>query len=258
MKDAQLNATLIKRGQEEKTVYTTRDYKRFSGIDGNRTVNPMHLSRLKRAISLRYLFTIITVNEHMQIIDGQHRFEIIRELGLELNYVICPGYGLEEVHLFNEVNKTWNAEDYMHGYVSKGLSDYVKYQEFKKKYRLGHNETASLLRKSGGKQPFEVFYGGQFKIIDYDWAVETIELILSLENFYRGVRRREFIFTMINMLNHPNFIFDEFLQKLKQQPTALKDCPNRMAYRELIENIYNYKRRDKVNLRYAPSPNSTE
>ena len=42
----------------------------------------------------------------------------------------------------------------------------------------------------------------------------------------------------------------EFLAKLKQQPTTLQDCTNTSQYKVLIEEIYNYRRREKVNLRY--------
>ena len=47
-----------------------------------------------------------------------------------------------------------------------------------------------------------------------------------------------------------NFEFTEFLQKLKTQPTALQDCTNVTNYKVLIEEIYNYRRREKINLRY--------
>ena len=55
---------------------------------------------------------------------------------------------------------------------------------------------------------------------------------------------------MIALFNNPNFIFSDFLQKLKIQPTALQDCNNQTSYLSLIEEIYNYKSRNKVNLRY--------
>ena len=74
-----------------------------------------------------YLFTIIIVNENYEIIDGQHRFDVIKELGLPLNYVICGGYGLNEVHILNQNSKTWNVDDYLDGYCLLGYTDYLKY-----------------------------------------------------------------------------------------------------------------------------------
>jgi hypothetical protein len=55
---------------------------------------------------------------------------------------------------------------------------------------------------------------------------------------------------MISLLRNNNFEFTEFLQKLKLQPTALQDCATVNNYKVLIEEIYNYRRKDKVNLRF--------
>jgi len=40
------------------------------------------------------------------------------------------------------------------------------------------------------------------------------------------------------------------LGKLKLQPTALEVCRHQEQYLLLLEDIYNFKRRDKVSLRY--------
>ena len=42
----------------------------------------------------------------------------------------------------------------------------------------------------------------------------------------------------------------EFVKKVKRNPTALVRCVNVSDYIQLIEEIYNFKRRTKVNLRY--------
>ena len=71
-----------------------------------------------------------------------------------------------------------------------------------------------------------------------------------IEPYYNSVRRRSFIYTMMSLFKNENFEFTELLQKLKIQPTALQDCTNVTNYKVLIEEIYNYRRREKVNLRY--------
>jgi hypothetical protein len=81
-------------------------------------------------------------------------------------------------------------------------------------------------------------------------AEKIIEKIFLLEPYYDGYKRRTFVYTMYKLLHNPNFEFTEFLQKLKIQPTALQHCTEVAQYIALIEEIYNYKRRDKVNLRF--------
>jgi hypothetical protein len=231
-------------------VYTTLDYSLFRQIDGNRNKNLLHINRLKKSISENYLFTIIIVNEKYEIIDGQHRFDVIKDLQLPLYYIICEGYGLNEVHILNQNSKTWNADDYMEAYASLGYKDYVEYQDFKEKYNLGHNECMTLLSGASQKLDPRLFYTGQFKIQSIKQAEKIIEKILIIEPYYLGVRRRSFIYAMISLLRNNNFEFTEFLQKLKLQPTALQDCATVNNYKVLIEEIYNYRRKDKVNLRF--------
>lgn len=236
--------------QTTNQVHTTTDYFLFKSIDGNRNKNLLHINRLKKSMSENYLFTIIIVNEKYEIIDGQHRFDVIKELKLPLNYIICEGYGLNEVHVLNQISKTWNADDYLHGYVNLGYEDYIKYAEFKEKYGLGHNETQSILSGLNHGGEMTVFYSGRFKIKSLNEAEKIIEKILMVEPYYSGVRRRTFIYAMISLFKNNNFEFTEFLQKLKLQPTALQDCTSVVNYKILIEEIYNYRRREKVNLRF--------
>lgn len=234
-------------------VHTTEDYFLFKSIDGNRNLNLLHLNRLRKSMSEKYLFTTILVNENYEIIDGQHRFEVIRELGLPLHYIICENYGLPEVHILNATQKTWNSDDYLEGYCKLGYPDYIKYRIFKKKYDFPHNVCMPMLssyNSNKGGSDVKDFYNGNFKIHNWKKAIEIADNIILLEPLYAGCRRGLFIYAMLQLFAKPQFEFTEFIQKLRLQPTAMMDCQSSAQYITLIEQIYNYKRREKVNLRY--------
>lgn len=231
-------------------VHTTTDYFLFKPIEGNRNKNLLHINRLKKSMAETYLFTVIIVNEKYEIIDGQHRFDVIQELKLPLNYIVCNGYGLNEVHILNQNSKTWTSDDYLDGYCKLGYKDYLKYKEFKELYGIGHYECMWLLNGSQLSNPTQVFFTGDFKIKNYDEACKIIEKIMLVEPYYEEWKRRSFILAMLQLFKNPNFELTEFLQKLKLQPTALSNCSTTNQYVSLIEEIYNYRRREKVNLRY--------
>lgn len=241
------NEPMVKHSNQ---VHTTTDYFLFKPIDGNRNKNLLHINRLKKSMGEKYLFTVIIVNEKYEIIDGQHRFEVIQELKLPLHYIVCTGYGLNEVHILNANLKTWNADDYLTGYCNLGYDDYLKYASFKEKYELGHNETMSLLSGIPNKTDIDIFYRGEFKVKSLKNAEHFIEKIMMIKPYYDGAKRRSFIYTMMSLFKNKNFEFTEFMQKLKLQPTVLQDCSTVTAYKILIEEIYNYRRREKVNLRF--------
>jgi hypothetical protein len=231
-------------------VHTTTDYFLFKPIEGNRNKNLLHINRLKKSMAETYLFTVIIVNEKYEIIDGQHRFDVIQELKLPLNYIVCNGYGLNEVHILNQNSKTWTSDDYLDGYCKLGYKDYLKYKEFKELYGIGHYECMWLLNGSQLSNPTQVFFTGDFKIKNYNEACKIIEKIMLVDPYYEEWKRRSFILAMLQLFKNPNFELTEFLQKLKLQPTALSNCSTTNQYVSLIEEIYNYRRREKVNLRY--------
>ena len=232
-------------------VHTTTDYSLFEPIDGNRTLNTLHLNRLRNAIDGNYLFTVIIVNEKYEIIDGQHRFECIKELGYPLHYIICKGYGLNEVHILNQNSKDWVCADYLDGYCKLGYKDYIVFREFRDKYKIGYNECMGLLSGTTFQGGYvSKFRRGLFKVTHLFEAEDFMDKLCMIESYYAGIRRRYFIYAMMQLLQKPQFEFIEFLQKLKIQPLAMQDCTDINQYILLIEEIYNYKRRDKVNLRF--------
>jgi hypothetical protein len=231
-------------------VQKTTNYDMFRPIDGNRNLNELHKNRLKKSMEENYLFTVIIVNENYEIIDGQHRFNCIKELDLPLYYIVCHGYGIKEVHILNENNKTWNMDDYLAGYVNLGHQHYITYATFKEKYKFSHNVCMALLGKDHKKKYFQVFARGEFSVENYRKACEIAEMIMRIAPYYNGYTRREFVCTMISLIKNKKFDFEHFLSKLKKQTTSLTDCTTQEAYKLLIEDIYNYKSREKINLRY--------
>ena len=236
-------------------VHTTKDYSLFKTLNGNRDVNQLHLTRLKESMKKNHLTTIIMVNEKFEIIDGQHRFLVSQELKLPINYIISKNYGLKEVQVLNANMKNWQIVDYVNGYCDLGYKDYITYREFVADY--GFQSQVAILLLSGEymsgsnkENPASRFKDGKFKVKNLDNAKNMAEKIMMIEPYYKGYLRRSFIIALVGMFKNENFEFTEFLAKLKQQPTTMQDCTSSTQYKVLIEEIYNYRRREKVNLRF--------
>jgi hypothetical protein len=235
-------------------VHTTKDYSLFRTLNGNRDVNQLHLTRLKESIKKNHLTTIIMVNDKFEIIDGQHRYLISQELNLPINYIISKNYGLNEVQILNANMKNWQTMDYVNGYCDLGYKDYIIYRDFVEEYSL-NNQVAILIlsgEQFGGNDVSitSKFKEGLFKVNNINNSIKIVEKLQMIKPYYDGCMRRSFVIAMLGMFKNQNFEFTEFIAKLKQQPTTLQDCTNTTQYRSLIEEIYNYRRREKVNLRY--------
>jgi hypothetical protein len=231
-------------------VFKTNDYGLFSFIDGNRDTNKNQLSRLSKSINEDYIPVPIIVNEKKQIIDGQHRFEVVKTLNKPIYYIEVPGLKLPEVHRLNNNTKNWTATEYMNGYAKLGYPDYIRYREFKNKYKFGHNETMALLlhRRTRPADSFRNFRDGLFSIDSYPNAVKNAEKIIAVKQYYDGYKRRSFVFALLELFHNEEYNHAEFLHKLSFQSVKMVDCTNTKQYVSLIEDIYNYKRAQKVRL----------
>lgn len=252
-------------------VRKTNDYSLFKPLVGNRVLNKLHVKRLKDSFEKTYLLNPIIVNEKYEIIDGQHRFQSAKELGKPVNFIVAPNYGLREVQILNENMKNWRKEDYLNAYCDLGHPEYLKFREFMNLFpdfgiaiceallkdiaRTGANKTTTSKdaiseTNKCGQYTIKDFQDGSFKIKDYDYAVENAEKIMMIKPYYDGFNRASFVSAMIGIFKNENYNHAQFLSKLSYQPNAIQHCANVTQYKLLIEDVFNYRSREKVSLRY--------
>jgi hypothetical protein len=233
----------------------TTQYGKFSFIGGNRKVNSRNLNALRKSMEQEMLMSPIIVNEKYEIIDGQHRFLVRKEMGKEIPYIIMHGYGLEQVHTLNSISKIWGNKEYLEGYAGLGNVNYIKFREFQQKHRLSILSALSVLRDTalaGNHVRMYEFRNGNFSLNDaqLQQAEFTMVVINRIHNLYSGAKRRQFIYAIIKLMKNPNFDPALFINKLTYQQTKLVDCATVEQSILLIEEIYNYKSRTPVSLRY--------
>lgn len=267
MKEAPI-AKNSSQAQEVGKVYFTNDLTRFKIMGGNRIPNLNHIRRISDSMKQNgVLMNPIIVNELYEVVDGQHRLAAARENKKGIYYIIAKNYTLKEVHTLNLNQKNWTVKDYMQGYARIGVKPYIKLSEF---YKINNDFTindciAMCSNNSGGRsanlaQKYrgdkknvnlkQVFEEGTWKGKDFNLAQEYADKIRNIKKYYSGYNRSTFVGTIITLFSNKNFEYKNFINKLEKNPAALVDCANRAQYKLLIEEIYNYKSREKVNLRY--------
>lgn len=258
----------VQKGQEVNKVYKTSDLSIFKSIDGNRVPNLQHIKRLTDSIlSHGMKCNPILVNEKLEVIDGQHRLMAAKQAESFVYYIVIDGYSLNEVHTLNLNQKNWVKKDFMDGYANMGVQSYLKLKKFVEKnddftftdctYMCSNisgaiSQLSSKHRRHSDKKYnlTEVFEEGTWVGKDFELAQDWANKIRMIKPYYNGYSRSTFVGTMIMLLQNDNFDFNEFIHKVRLQPTALVDCANREQYRTLIEDIYNYRSRNKVSLKY--------
>jgi len=232
-------------------VQVTKDYGLFKTIDGNRDVNELHVKRLTTSMQEKHLISPIIVNEKYQIIDGQHRFTAASELELPVYYIVIPGYGLSDVQRLNQNSKNWAVSDFLDGYCNVGKEDYIRFKKFVEQYDFNMSISLGVaINTIPGQHIWGQFRNGVFKFDDYLGATERADKITALKAYTDLYNSRNFAYAMIHLLKNPKFELTTFMQKLSYQQGALVPCTTANAYITLIEEIYNYKSRNKVSLRF--------
>lgn len=232
------------------TIISTKDYSGFSFLPCNRAVSKAHVRRLKISIQDQNLDIPIIVNEKMQIIDGQHRFEALKKLGFPINYIIRKGLGIKEVKILNSQQKNWKLSDYVLSYVEEGFSDYCILKKFKDQYGLTWVTSARLL--SGDLMYlYDSIRNGAFKVKNEDEAklnAGILKRILTHIIMGRsGFAFESFITAMLDCMRIDGFNVEQFITRLKRYPkrgsiNAFTRIPDFIAE---IENIYNWHSQEK-------------
>jgi len=261
------NSSHVRKTEKVNEVYKTYDLSIFKSIEGNRVPNLQHIRRLSDSVKEYGMkCNPIIVNEKYEVIDGQHRLAAAKEAETFVYYIVINGYNLSEVHTLNLNQKNWTKKDFMNGYADMGVESYMKLKKFVQKNNdftftdcigmcsnisSGTNSGISRkYRKDGDRNSLEVFEEGTWKGKDFDLAQEWANKIRMIQSYYEGYNRSSFVGTLIGLFQNKKFDFNEFMHKVRLQPTALVDCSNREQYKTLIEDIYNYRSRSKVSLKY--------
>lgn len=241
-------------------VYITHDYNKFKVLQGNRDLNLAHINRLSASFKDQQLMIPIIVNENYEVIDGQHRLFVSKELGLPVYYIKCSGYGLKEVQKANTNTSVWTKKNYLESYCRMGYQPYLQFRNFMKQFPDFQISVAGQLlmnshniNKTSDRGRFMIkdFEEGKLVIKDIDKAMRNARRLLDFKPYYSGFNRKAFVAAMITVFKNKNYDHDTMIKKLKSQPRKLVDMPKASFYIDLIEEIYNYKNRYPVTLRYG-------
>ena len=120
-----------------KTIKKTDLYTRFHYIGDNRPVGAKHVKDLAKRMQQAFLLTYepIVVTNEGGIIDGQHRFEAARSLGLPIYYTETDWGDADPrteqmIIILNTTSRTWRQDDFLRHYAAKDGGVYQELLDF--------------------------------------------------------------------------------------------------------------------------------
>lgn len=130
-----------------KEIQMTKDYSLFKFIDGNRALDYKHINHLKQSIGRWDLTQLnpIIVNDEFEIVDWQHRFYALKQMGKPIYYIIWDWLNAETAQLINSASKTWCLKDYLKSYIEWGRIDYIMLWSFLYDYKIPISVAINIL-----------------------------------------------------------------------------------------------------------------
>lgn len=239
-------------------ILSTKDYSIFKKHENNRDISSANLKKLVFSIKTQNMlqFRPILVDSSMYVIDGQHRLEAAKELGLEVYYQINEQASHEDIVILNNNQKPWEIDDYVKYYISRGNQDYRKLQELSvlrsmtinelmKFYGQGARTTANDL-KAG---MLKYFTPEQEQNIFNVWnnLNKVIELLQRyLINNTKVLNSKKLRQGLMNFLNNPQVDMEVFMQKLSYKSESVRPCVDSYSYYCMFRDIYNWKNQNPI------------
>lgn len=228
-------------------ILKTDDYEIFSFLNLNRTINSKHVRKIRRSISIWGFFgTILVIKTDLfegvtknYIIDGQHRFKALEDLGYPIRYEIIDREFKTKAEIvsliasLNSSSKSWALRDYMTAWGELGRSNYLIIQDKEKKSGLTPSALIPMYELAvDDSRQTNRFKNGEFKIPDIsksEQLIKTFQDCATYINFEHWMQERDFSRWVIS--NRPEH--DKLLticQSEEIPPEDLKERLNHLYY----------------------------
>ena len=115
------------------SLFSTTDYSLFKKMKGNRSVKSN--SNLEAEIKEMGQLAPVMVNSRYEIIDGQHRVEVLKKLNKPVIFIISDVVAPRTVISVNSTQRNWKDEDYLNFHCERGNGAYIRFAQIYKQYR---------------------------------------------------------------------------------------------------------------------------
>lgn len=233
---------------------STTDYDQFIFKDENRKIKNDHLKDIIESIKTCNLLHMrpITVNENLEIMDGQHRFIAARTLNLPIFYKIEEGIESNQMLILN-LSKSWNNGDYLNYYIQKGNQEYVKLQEFIKSQQLKLNVALNLVmgnshasRKNFREGKF--ILNQEFTDVQLANCRRTQDIITRNNGHSYYTEAAKFWRALITLISHHEFDMDKWVDNLNHLCTRFCAKATTADYLKLMTDVYNWRNKKRIHL----------
>lgn len=224
----------------------TTNYSLFKVKQGNRVVNQKHVNKLKESFQKHdYLPSCpIIVDEDFNVIDGQHRLEAAKQLGIAIFYVVEKEPDNDLLIDLNVTQRKWSSTDYINYFAEKGNEHYIRFRRLLNEIPMDVNTILDMakLQDVGGHYLQSVVKTGELTIdkVEIARAHFMYENILTLRDALRIKLTGRMVRALVQMQRNPKFSWDTMIKKAKQFYVKSYPCATKQEWTDMLTMLYNY------------------
>lgn len=246
---------------ETPTILKTKDYSIFKSVNFNRDKNKKHIQDVIKIIKKENLLHLhpILVNNSLEIIDGQHRLEAAKELGLEIFY-IQSDLSYQHILSSNLIQKNASLADVIKFYAIKdNIPSYVFLHHSLTSLDLSAKGLIGLIFGSCLPALIEQIKDGKFQIpmnsSTLDKFIESYKRFIEFAKSkritpYSMFANSNFTIAFRNLMLLNGFSENTFMNKLDMRWFDLKPQMNSKEWTRQLVSIYNWKNQNPVSIDY--------
>lgn len=238
-------------------VQSTKDYDQFRYLQGNRPLDKYHLKKLKASIEKNNHLNLhpIIVNQNFEIIDGQHRHEVAKQLEVEIFYIKSDVIQDEHLIECNVNQKSFEVENYIDYFaVKEKKSEYILLKNLLKKSGLKPKALLTLILGAVSGNILEFLKTGKFKFPVSEDPSIIMDHFSDFAAYAKDKRIKPFSmfsnhsFARAFRWLHKTSGFDSklFFKKLDLRWFDLKPQRTSEDWYALLINIYNFKNHNRI------------
>lgn len=244
---------------ETPTILKTKDYSIFKTVNFNRDKNKKHIKNVIKIIQKENLLHLhpILVNNSMEVIDGQHRLEAAKELGLEIFY-IQSDLSYEHILSSNLIQKNASLADVIKFYAIKdAIPSYVFLHNALLTLNLSAKGLIGLIFGSCMPALIEQIKEGRFQIPHDESTLNRFMYIYTkFIDFVKSKRitpfsmfsNSSFTIAFRNLMLIHGFSEQVFMNKLDMRWFDLKPQINSKEWTRQLISIYNWKNQNPLEI----------
>lgn len=226
-------------------IFRTTDYSKFKVLYGNREVTAAKTNRLIKSIKENgYIMNPISVNEKMEIVDGQGRFSALQALKMPVDYFIVNGAGIRECMVLNLNTQNWNVFDFVKSYAEQGNINYQRLLHYHKVFPQMKVYLFINALCGGSGYNYETIVGGRVQVDEntFEKVFDYLNYLNENQEILKGAPR-EFVKAVSFALSVTNIDKTRLTKAIANRLNTVQNATSLKNALSELSRIYNFKAR---------------